>query len=62
MGKGTKELLHKILSNQKLMMDKLKITVPTSSSEKVKLTPKKVLVKKTTIPKAPTKIAQRKNK
>jgi len=31
MGKGTKEMLHKILANQKLIMDHLKIKAPASA-------------------------------
>ena len=60
MGKGTKELLHKILSNQKLIMDQLKITVPAVATAKDTAAPKKALVKKATRPKAVAKKVQRK--
>lgn len=32
MGKGTKEMLHKILANQQLIMEHLKIKVPVTPS------------------------------
>jgi hypothetical protein len=53
MGKGTKEMLHKILDNQKLIMDHLKIKMPVSANTVVKkaaptktLPAKKAAVKK----------------
>jgi hypothetical protein len=57
MGKGTKEMLHKILDNQKLIMDHLKIKMPASSITVVtKVAPTKTLPAK----KAAVKKVQRK--